>query len=193
MLLTPPFDKGRNNPGYIKGYNPGIRENGGQYTHAAVWLAMAFCGMKDGNEAYRILNMINPIQATSDFRSVSRYQKEPYVMCADVSSGFPNSGKGGWSWYTGAAGWIYRAILGSFLGLQKEGRHLRFSPCIPSTYKRYQIEYKFGRSLYEITVLNNFCNGCDVSSLSIDGVQKGGNRIELIDDNAVHHVEITLG
>ncbi len=193
LLLTPPFDKDTNNPGYIKGYNPGIRENGGQYTHAAVWLAMAFCEAGDGNEAYRILNIINPIQSTRDFQSVSHYTKEPYVMSADVSYGFPNTGKGGWSWYTGAAGWMYRTILHNFLGVRKEGNQLIFEPCISSNFRRFQVEYQFGLSLYEITVLNDYCNGCEVTSLSIDGVMKNSNKVDLIDDGLVHHIEIRLG
>ncbi|MHB1483474.1 MAG: GH36-type glycosyl hydrolase domain-containing protein [Saccharofermentanales bacterium] len=192
LLLTPPFDKSRNNPGYIKGYNPGIRENGGQYTHAAVWLAMAFCEMSDSNEAYRILNMINPIQSTSGFQSVSHYEKEPYVMSGDVSYGFPNTGRGGWSWYTGAAGWMYNTILQNFLGIRREGDTLVFSPCIPPNFRRYQVEYKFGQSLYEINVLNYSGNGCVVGSVSIDGAKLESKKVGLIDDGKVHNVEINL-
>lgn len=193
LLLTPPFDKDKNNPGYIKGYNPGIRENGGQYTHAAVWTAMAFCQLNDGNEAYKILNMINPIQSTQDLKSLSHYEREPYVLSADVSYGFPNTGKGGWSWYTGAAGWMYRTILQSFLGIKKKGNILSFEPCIPANYRRYQVEFQYGLSVYEISILNDYCNGCEVSSLSIDGKHTDSNTIELISDGLVHHVEIRLG
>lgn len=192
LLLTPPFDKSKNSPGYIKGYNPGIRENGGQYTHAAVWLAMAYCTISDGNEAYRILNMINPIQSTSGFQSVSHYEKEPYVMSADVSYGFPNTGRGGWSWYTGAAGWMYRTILQDFLGIRRVGNTLVFTPCIPSNFRRYQIEYQYGLSLYEITVLNITGNGCKVGSLAIDGTKIDDVKIDLLDDGKVHYVEIKL-
>ena len=193
LLLAPPFDKSNNHPGYIKGYSPGIRENGGQYTHAAVWLAMACCGIGDGSEAYRLFNMINPIHTTSDFRSLSRYEREPYVMTADVSYEYPNTGKGGWSWYTGAAGWLYRAILNNFLGVRKEGRQLVLEPCVSASFQRYQIEYRFGRSLYEITVLNQSNTGNKISSMQIDGIAKEGNRIDLIDDGAVRHIEIKLG
>lgn len=192
LLLAPPFDKSADHPGYIRGYNPGIRENGGQYTHAAVWLAMAFCMTGNGTEAYKLLNMMNPIQSTSDFRSVSRYEKEPYVMCADVSKGFPNNGRGGWSWYTGAAGWTYRMILGCFLGLKRQADRLVFEPCVPDSFKRYQVEYQFGESLYEITVINHSNTVCKVLCLSVDGVSLEGNSIRLTDDGAVHRVEVTL-
>jgi cyclic beta-1,2-glucan synthetase len=113
-------------------------------------------------------------------------------MTADVSSGFPNTGKGGWSWYTGAAGWMYRAILNNFLGIRKEGNQLVFEPCVSASFRRYQIEYKFGRSLYEITVLNESNTGCDIGSIHIDGVMHENNRIDLIDDGAVRHVEIRM-
>jgi cellobiose phosphorylase len=193
LLLTPPFGRSKNQPGYISGYNPGIRENGGQYTHAAVWLAMAFCEIGDGEEAYRLLNMLNPIQATADFRLVNRYEKEPYVMTADVSAGYPNSGKGGWSWYTGAAGWVYRAVIGNFLGFKREGQYLSITPCVSSAFGRYQIEYRYGSALYEITVLRSPDLVSGVISMYLDGEMKKSNRLKMIDDGTVHHVEVRFG
>lgn len=193
LLLTPPFGRSRNQPGYISGYNPGIRENGGQYTHAAVWLAMAFCEIGDGEEAYRLLNMLNPIQATADFRLVNRYEKEPYVMTADVSSGYPNSGKGGWSWYTGAAGWVYRAVLGSYLGFKREGQYISITPCVSSVFARYQIEYRYGSALYEITVLKSSDLVAGDIRMYVDGEMRKSSRLKMTDDGIVHHVEVRFG
>ncbi len=192
LLLTPPFNLSKNSPGYISGYNPGIRENGGQYTHAAVWLAMAFCEINDGEEAYRLINMLNPIQATADFRLANRYEKEPYIMTADVSSGYPNSGKGGWSWYTGAAGWFYRAVIRNFLGFKKEGQYLTIDPCVSSVFGRYQIEYSYGSALYEITIMKSVDGSEEGALMVLDGQKKKGNRLKLNDDGNVHHVEIHL-
>lgn len=189
-LLTPPFDRGENHPGYISGYNPGIRENGGQYTHAAVWLAIAFCEIGDMEEAYRIFNMLNPIHASADFRLVSRYQNEPYVMTADVSDGYPNVGKGGWSWYTGAAGWMYRAILQDFLGFDREGEYLVFSPKKAIPFDRYQIEYRYGATIYEITFEKR--GETDYVVIYFDGQKQKSHLLKLCDDASVHHVEIVF-
>ncbi|NLW88414.1 MAG: hypothetical protein GXY43_01650 [Clostridiaceae bacterium] len=188
-LLTPPFDRGENNPGYISGYNPGIRENGGQYTHAAVWMAIAFCEIGDMEEAYRILNMLNPIHATADFRLLNRYQNEPYAMTADVSDGYPNVGRGGWSWYTGAAGWMYRAILNPFLGLKREGEYLVFSPKKAIPFDRYQIEYRFGSTIYEIA-FEKRTDFDEAVTIYFEGKKQKSHLLKLVDDASVHHVEV---
>lgn len=190
-LLTPPFDRGDDHPGYIRGYSPGIRENGGQYTHAAAWLAIAFCELGDMEQAYRLLNILNPIQATADFRLVSRYQNEPYVMTADVSDGYPNVGRGGWSWYTGAAGWMYRAILRHFLGFGKEGEFLVFEPKKTTSFERYQIEYRFESALYEISFVNR-AEADEAIEVFLDGKRQLSNRIKLSDGATVHHVEVNF-
>lgn len=190
-LLTPPFDRGENHPGYISGYNPGIRENGGQYTHAAVWMAIAFCEMGDPEEAYRLINMLNPIHATADFRLVSRYQNEPYVMTADVSDGYPNIGRGGWSWYTGAAGWMYRAILTHLLGVAREGQCLAFTPKRSLPFERYQIEYRYRSTIYEISFEKQPGDEEGVV-IYIDGKKQKSQRIMLEDESTVHHVEVNF-
>jgi cellobiose phosphorylase len=190
-LLTPPFDRGENHPGYISGYNPGFRENGGQYTHAAVWMAMAFSELGDIDEAYRLINMLNPIHATADFRLLSRYQNEPYVMTADVSDGYPNVGKGGWSWYTGAAGWMYRAILTHLLGLNREGQYLVFTPKSASPFDRYQIEYRYRSTLYEIS-FEKRSNIEEAVVIFFDGKKQRSQRIKLEDESTVHHIEVNF-
>ncbi len=190
-LLTPPFDRGENNPGYIGGYNPGIRENGGQYTHAAVWMAIAFCELGEPEEAYRLINMLNPIHATADFRLVSRYQNEPYVMTADVYDGYPNIGKGGWSWYTGAAAWMYRAILTHLLGLEREGEYLVFSPQRASPFDRYQIEYRYRSTIYEISFEKQYGDE-EAVVVFFDGKKQKSQRIKLEDESTVHHIEVNF-
>lgn len=154
---------------------------------------MAFCRTGDGEQAYRLLNMLNPIHATADFRLASRYEREPYVLAADVSSGFPNDGKGGWSWYTGAAGWFYRAVLQSFLGFRKEGEYLEFVPCVSSTFNRYFIEYRYQSTLYEITFIKVSDRKRGAVLLSLDGEPQEGNRLLIENDGTVHHVEVRFG
>jgi cellobiose phosphorylase len=189
LLLTPPFNKTPNDPGYIKGYYPGMRENGGQYTHAAIWLAMAHAKVGKSNDAYQLLTLLNPIHATSSISSVSKYEKEPYVMSADISTGGSYTGKAGWSWYTGSAGWMHQAIMQSFLGLNKNGDMLSVSPSVPISFKRYVIEYRYGTALYEITVLNEPVSADKLNCLYIDGQISEGNSFQLIDDGNVHNIE----
>jgi cellobiose phosphorylase len=131
QLFTPPFDRGELNPGYIKGYVPGVRENGGQYTHAAIWMVMAFAALGDSRKTYELLSMINPLNRGKTFESISTYMVEPYVVAADVYAVSEYAGRGGWTWYTGSAGWMYQLIIEFFFGLKREGSTLRFSPCIP--------------------------------------------------------------
>lgn len=190
LLLTPPFDKTKNDPGYIKGYFPGIRENGGQYTHSAIWLAMAYAQAGKGNDAYQLLSMLNPIHSTSNISSASKYEKEPYVMSADISMGGAYTGKAGWSWYTGSAGWMYQAVMRSFLGINKKGDSISIDPSVPDSFKRYVIEYRHGKSLYEITVLHD--HKIDQSSITLDGQLVEGDSLLLIDDGNVHNVEFMV-
>lgn len=187
LLLAPPFDKTENDPGYIKGYFPGIRENGGQYTHAAIWLAMAYAKVEKGNDAYQLLTMLNPIHTTSTMSSVRKYEKEPYVMAADISMGGAYTGKAGWSWYTGSAGWMYQAVMKSFLGIIKKHDRLFIEPSVPAHFKRYVIEYRHGKSLYEITVLND--PQFKQSTITVDGQPVEGCSFLLIDDGDIHNVE----
>ncbi len=194
LLLSPPFDKTTLDPGYIKGYPPGIRENGGQYTHAAIWSVMAFAELGDGDKAAELLHLLNPIHHASSRADVRKYKVEPYVMAADIYSEAPHVGRGGWTWYTGAAGWWHRAGLEWILGLRKRGSALRIDPCIPRGWKGFEIAYRHSLSLYRITVENpkGVCRG--VARLSLDGaVLPGEALIPLSDDGKEHDVQVVLG
>ncbi|HZJ00590.1 MAG TPA: hypothetical protein VFD22_07990 [Gemmatimonadaceae bacterium] len=182
MLLTPAFDKGSHDPGYIKGYLPGVRENGGQYTHAALWAVMATALQGDGDRAMELYQMINPITHALTPEDVAVYKVEPYVVAADVYTAEGHVGRGGWTWYTGSASWLYRVGLESILGFSKRGSTLVIDPCIPSSWPECSLDYRFGSSLYRIHVLNP------------SGLQKGKPfSIPLVDDGAEHSVVITLG
>ncbi len=188
LLLTPPFNRSSDNPGYIRGYYPGVRENGGQYTHAAIWLAMAFARMRKDVEAYSLLNLLNPIRSSANLQSAYRYEKEPYVMSADICMAEPYQGRAGWSWYTGSAGWMQQAIIRSFLGISRQGSDLVLDPCVPSTFNEYQVFYRYGSSMYEITFKKQSSAGCDILTLVVDGKTIEGNHLRLVDDEKTHVV-----
>jgi len=192
-LLTPPFDQGDSEPGYIKGYVPGVRENGGQYTHAAAWVIIAFAMLGDGDKAGELFELINPINHTGNPMDVSRYKAEPYVMAADVYAVNPHIGRGGWTWYTGSAGWMYRAGLESILGFQKRGDILVIDPCIPKTWRQYSVQYKYAASLYEITVINPEGINRGVRQVSVDGEISADSQIHLVDNGQKHVVEVLMG
>jgi cellobiose phosphorylase len=193
MLLTPPFDEGDLEPGYIKGYLPGVRENGGQYTHAAVWVIMAYAMMGNGDKAWELFSMLNPINHANTMMEASRYKVEPYVMAADVYAVPPHTGRGGWTWYTGAAGWMYNVGMQQILGFKKKGGKILMEPCIPKDWPEYNIRYTHGKStVYSITVQNpNRINKGEVLILQ-DGKRLEGNEILLAEDGKEHLVEITL-
>jgi cyclic beta-1,2-glucan synthetase len=194
QLLSPPFDRTPLDPGYIKGYVPGIRENGGQYTHAAIWSVAALAMLGEGDKATELFNLLNPIHHTRGRADLDRYKVEPYVIAADVYSEPPHEGRGGWTWYTGAAGWLYRTGLEWILGFRKEGSALRIDPCIPKEWKRFEIAYRNGDTLYRITVENpqGVCRG--VSRVSVDGIQLPGEGwVDLTDDGGEHEVLVVLG
>src|SRR5438105_4783240 len=189
-LLTPPFDRGTLDPGYIKGYPPGIRENGAQYTHAAAWVVLAYALLGDGDRAAELWHMLNPINHALTAEDVDRYQVEPYVVVADIYSHPQHVGRGGWTWYTGSASWLYRIGLEYILGLKRRGNTLTLEPCIPSTWKQYQITYRFGKSTYQITVENpNGLNG-GVARLALDGTPV--ETINLLDDGQTHQVNVFM-
>jgi cyclic beta-1,2-glucan synthetase len=194
LLFTPPFDRTHADPGYIKGYVPGIRENGGQYTHAAVWAVVAFAGLGDGDRAGELFDLLNPIQQAGRRADAHRYKGEPYAVAADVYSQPPHAGRAGWTWYTGAAGWLYRAGVESILGFRKQGATLRLDPCIPRRWERFEIRYRHGKSLYRIHVENpkGVCRG--VSRLELDGARLAdGASVPLCDDGREHRVDLVLG
>ncbi|HET9462811.1 MAG TPA: glucoamylase family protein [Thiobacillus sp.] len=193
QLLDPPFDKSALEPGYIKGYIPGVRENGGQYTHAAIWTTMAFAMMGDTERAWEFFAMLNPIHHGSTPEAIERYKVEPYVMCADIYGASPHTGRGGWTWYTGAAGWMYRLTIETLLGLQLEVDHLRIAPCVPADWDTYTVHYRYRETVYHITlrrVAEQLEHGIRVT---VDGVERPDPRIPLIDDRQEHYVEVDLG
>ena len=186
LLLTPPFNKTNKNPGYIKNYLPGVRENGGQYTHAAAWLAIATTMIGNYDMAYKLFRLLNPILISSDMKKVHRYEREPYVMSADISSIPPYTGKGGWSWYTGSAGWMYQGLLHWFLGIRKEKDELIIDPATPIDFGDYTVIYKYGSSSYEINVVNRDKSLNPVTELTVDGRIVEGNRLKLEDNGKLH-------
>ncbi|SHL35008.1 Cellobiose phosphorylase [Nitrosospira sp. Nsp11] len=192
QLLDPPFDKSPLNPGYIKGYVPGVRENGGQYTHAAIWATMAFAGLGDHKRAWELLEMINPVNHAQTPEAVKVYKTEPYVVSADVYAVSPHTGRGGWSWYTGSAGWLYRLMLETLLGLTLAEDKLYFKPCLPAEWGTFTVKYRHGETIYEITVVQTAVDE-DNESLTIDGVGQQDLAIALVDDRATHTVEVRLG
>ena len=191
-LLTPPFNDGDLEPGYIKGYVPGVRENGGQYTHAAAWVISAFAILGKGDKAWELFELINPINHSRTNREYSIYKVEPYVMSADVYGEHPHIGRGGWSWYTGSAGWMYKAGLENILGFQKNGDNLIIDPCIPKKWKEYSITYKYFETTYEIKVNNPESLNKGVLNISMDGKSLDGNVIKLFNDNLSHKIEICV-
>ena len=189
QLLDPPFDKSDLNPGYIKGYVPGVRENGGQYTHAAIWVAMAFSKLGDNKRAWEIFNIINPVNHARSPEEVDAYKVEPYVIAADVYALSPHVGRGGWTWYTGSAGWMYRLITESLLGLRLETDKLYIDPCIPSDWDSYKIHYRYRETMYHIVVTQNH-DGIAKTKITLDGAKCQGNFISLIDDHQNHNAEV---
>ncbi len=193
LLLTPPFDKGARDPGYIKGYLPGVRENGAQYTHAALWTIMAIARLGYGDEAVELFHMLNPVNHTRTRADVERYVTEPYAMTGDVYAHPQHTGRGGWSWYTGSAAWMYRAGIESILGLQRRGTTFSVTPCIPAGWPEFRIEWRFGTSLYRIHVVNPDHRSSGVSGATLDGAPVDPRVIPLVDDGAEHDVAVTMG
>ena len=191
QLLDPPFDKSGEDPGYIRGYVPGVRENGGQYTHAAIWAAMAFAKLGDRHRAWELFRMINPVNHALDAEAVETYKVEPYVAAADVYAVAPHIGRGGWTWYTGSAGWMYRLIIESLLGLNLEGDVLRLAPCISADWPGYVVSYRHRDTVYRIDVRQT-TDPAGVAELSVDGVRQDTLAIPLLDDKAHHLVDVRL-
>jgi cellobiose phosphorylase len=191
QLLDPPFDRSDLDPGYIKGYVPGVRENGGQYTHAAIWTAMAFAALGDSSRAWELLAMINPINHGSSPEETAIYKGEPYVVAADVYAVSPHIGRGGWTWYTGSAGWMYRLIVESLLGLRLETDKLRFEPCLPAEWDAFTVHYRYRETIYHITVRQTRDNSG--ASVIVDGVEQSDKTISLVDDRLKHSVEVKIG
>ncbi len=185
-LLTPPFNKAKPNPGYIKGYVPGVRENGGQYTHAAIWAVMAWARMGQGQKAWDMYNLINPVNHVLDLAGARIYKAEPYVLAADVYGMPPHAGRGGWSWYTGSASWMYQLMLNSLLGLEIKNDKLSLNPVRPLPWESFKLHLRFRESHYHITV---FSSG---SQVEVDGQTREDGPIDLLDDRGDHEIIIKL-
>jgi cellobiose phosphorylase len=191
QLLDPPFDKSEMEPGYIKGYVPGVRENGGQYTHAAIWAAMAFAALRDNQRLWDLLSIINPINHARSPEEVDIYKVEPYVVTSDVYALFPHVGRGGWTWFTGSAAWMYRLILESLLGMSINIDKMSFAPCLPVDWKEFKIHYLFRETLYRITVRQTN-DGVEEASVTLDGFARPDRTIQLVNDHQEHLVEVRI-
>jgi len=194
LVLTPPFDKTDHDPGYIKGYLPGIRENGGQYTHAAAWTVLASAALSDGDKAVELFRMLNPINRTSSRATVQRYKVEPYVAAGDVYSESPHVGRGGWTWYTGSAGWLYRGAIEWLLGFRLRGTVLSIDPCIPRNWPSYSIRFRYHSTIYNIKVENPSGVSRGVALAEMDGARLlNSPNVPLVDDAKEHQVRIVMG
>jgi cellobiose phosphorylase len=188
QLLDPPFNANGPSPGYIRGYVPGVRENGGQYSHAAIWALMAFAALRDREKVWELFSMIQPLHHASDPQSMNVYKAEPYVMAADVYANESHRGRGGWTWYTGSAGWMYQFITGSLVGIELKKDQLQFNPCFPSEWLSIRIRYKYGKSIYHIIVYQLKAN--EESWWKSEAGEGKGNAIQLIDDGLEHRFEV---
>jgi cyclic beta-1,2-glucan synthetase len=192
-LFTPPFDKTLQDPGYIKGYPPGIRENGGQYTHAALWTVWAFAALGDGDRAVELFELLNPITHTDTPEKAAHYRVEPYVVAADVYSEPPHIGRGGWTWYTGSAGWMYRLGIEAILGLKLTGETFTLEPCIPRSWEHYEMTYRHDGSTYHIHVENPQGVSQGVVEVTLDGQPLLEKAIPWLKGGQEHRVQVIMG
>ncbi len=192
LLFTPPFDKTLHDPGYIKGYLPGVRENGGQYTHAAIWTAWAFAKLGQGDRAGELFRMLNPISHADTPEKTARYKVEPYVIAADIYSVPPHTGRGGWTWYTGSSGWMYRLGIEAILGIIRVGNTLNINPCLPRNWTSYKADYRFGKTHYKLNVKKPNMVNQGVQEVLLDGNSMKDNVIPLVDDGQVHEVQVVM-
>jgi len=195
QLLDPPFDRSDLDPGYIRGYVPGVRENGGQYTHGAIWAAMAFAAMGDRERAWELTTMMNPVNHARTPEGVATYKVEPYVIAADVYALAPHTGRGGWSWYTGSAGWMYRLIVESLLGVTLEKNCLRFTPCLPAHWTAFTMRYRYRATTYDIAIRQTLAGTGErilAAIVTADGVVQADGLVHLVDDGAGHQVLVEV-
>ena len=193
QLFDPPFDKSALNPGYIKGYIPGVRENGGQYTHGAIWTAMAFALMGENDRAWELFSLLNPVHHGGTPKQIATYKVEPYVVAADVYAVAPHMGRGGWTWYTGSAGWMYRLLVETLLGVNLEGDQLRINPRLPKNWKTYKIHYRYRQTVYHITISRLAAGSVEANQLLLDGKELASETVPLVDDRREHSVELKVG
>jgi cellobiose phosphorylase len=192
QLFDPPFDRSAMNPGYIKGYIPGVRENGGQYTHGAIWTAMAFAMLGDDERAWELFGMLNPVGHGSTSEGVAIYRVEPYVVAADVYGVAPHVGRGGWSWYTGSAGWMYRLLVETLLGVNREGDQLRLMPRLRREWSGYKVHYRYRQTVYHIGISRLEKGVGEEDELWLDGARLAGLTVHLVDDRREHVVELKV-
>ena len=193
LLLTPPFDRMAHDPGYIKGYLPGVRENGGQYTHAALWAVIALARLGMGNEAMELFHLLNPINHTRTPEDVERYRTEPYAIAADVYAHPMHVGRAGWTWYTGSAGWMYQAAIHALLGLHRHGDTISLNPCIPTVWPQYSLDWTIDNTTYRFVVENPEHRSRGVEAAEWDGESVDPSAIPLVHDGGTHIVRIVLG
>ena len=193
LLFTPPFDKSEHDPGYIKGYLPGVRENGGQYTHAAIWAAWAFAALGQGERVGELFNLLNPVNHADTLQKAALYKVEPYVMAADIYSMPPHTGNGGWTWYTGSSAWMYRLGLEAILGISRVGKTLNLDPCIPAHWKGFKVDYRFGTTHYVIRVENPHNVNRGIQQVMLDENPLPGNLVPLLEDGRRHEVRVEMG
>ena len=192
QLFDPPFDKSSLNPGYVKGYIPGVRENGGQYTHGAIWVVLAFALLGENERAWELFALLNPIHHGGTPAQIAIYKVEPYVVAADVYAVAPHLGRGGWTWYTGSAGWMYRLLIETLLGANLEGNHLRLAPRLPKAWPAFKIHYRYRQTLYHITISRLATGSAGADLLSLDGQEIPGNTLLLRDDHREHMVDLKI-
>jgi len=193
QLFDPPFDKSPLNPGYIKGYMPGVRENGGQYTQAAIWAAMAYALMGENDRAWELFALLNPVHHGGTPQQIAIYKVEPYVIAADVYAVAPHTGRGGWTWYTGSAGWMYRLLIETLLGVNLAGDQLRLNPRLPKDWTTYKIHYRYRQTIYHITITQLSADSADANQLVLDGIELAVKTVPLVDDRREHFVELKVG
>jgi cellobiose phosphorylase len=192
QIFAPPFDQSAAQPGYIKGYPPGVRENGGQYTHVAIWTAMAFAELGETERAWELFSLLNPIRYAMDQTEVNRYRVEPYVVAADIYAVAPHTGRGGWTWYTGSAGWMYRLIVETLLGVRLEANQLLVNPRLPRTWDSLKLHYRYRDTFYHISVKRARAGEAQPARVSVDGHEQPDAKIQLVDDRHEHAVEIEV-
>src|SRR5690606_34773512 len=189
QLFNPPFDKSSLNPGYIKGYVPGVRENGGQYTHAAIWLVMAYAALGEREKTWELVKLINPVNHGSSQEAIQQYKVEPYVIAADVYGVEGHKGRGGWTWYTGSAGWMYQLLVEWFIGLKKKGNELWFEPCLPPDWPSVKVLYRYMDTFYQIELIQNNVHGQE-SWMEVNGRRQDSTVLTLDNDGGNHEVRI---
>jgi len=189
QLFDPPFDKSSLDPGYIKGYIPGVRENGGQYTHGAIWTAMAFALSGEVERAWELFALLNPIHHAATPKQIATYKVEPYVVAADVYAVAPHTGRGGWTWYTGSAGWMYRLLVETLLGVNLVGDQLHLTPRLPKSWTSFKVHYRYRQTIYHITIIPLVADWAGANQLFLDGKELASEMIPLLDDRREHFVE----